>query len=600
MNPDSRRRVVTIGSIGASLLLVLSACTSSPDAETTTTTTQVTPPTTTTKPRATSTTEALPQHVVGGEAIVGSDVDVEPQTLNSLMPGGDVGVAGLLRQAYAAGVYDIDPDTLTFVPELVIELPSVANGGVVVNGDGTMTVKYIIRDEAQWEDGTPVSGDDFQFTLDTIMNPDYPIKKDNYEDIIGTVAGPKTFEYTMALPTLHIESMFGEIIPKHAVEGSDFVVDWNESRWLSAGPFIFEEWVPGESITLRRNPSYWKIDQETAQQLPYLDSVTFTFMADAPSIIEAFGARDVDVFSPNQRDDRIIEYIQTLQAFEPQGAVVDVLAGPDWEHVNFQFGPGRLDRNENSCNEIYEMRLAIAQTIDKDELTVDILGATVEPLQSYVDPFSPSISQQAWTQYSHDPDEAAKNYKTAIEITGRECSVVFTTNTENDERVRTSELLVGMFEQSGIPYENMLESSMLFFGETLRTGSWDVGQWTWRGSPGFASLVGFHDVFDPEAPPPPDGQNFYRWGTDGSSVIDEATQTFAELRDGMNATVDHAELTVLIREAENILADELVIIPLFPHPVAAAVWADEIVGFRHNPTKAGFTWNIEFWHRNDL
>ena len=597
MNFDLRRRIVTIGPIAVSVLLVASACTSSPDAETTTTTTQPPPTTTTTEPPVTSTTDGLPQHGVGGEAIIGSDT--EPQTLNSFMPGGDVGVAALLAQAYAAGVYDIDPDTLAFVPELVIELPSVTNGGVVVNGDGTMTVKYIIRDEAQWEDGTPVSGDDFQFTLDTIMNPDYPIKKDNYEDIIASDAGPKTFEYTMALPTLHIESMFGEILPKHAVEGSDFVLDWNESRWPSAGPFTFESWVPGESITVRRNPNYWKIDPDTLQQLPYLDSVTFTFMADAPTIIEAFGARQVDVFSPNQRDDRIIEYIQTLQALEPQGAVVDVLAGPDWEHVNFQFGPGRLDRNENSCNEIYEMRLAIAQTIDKNALTDDILAATVDPLQSYVDPFSPLLSQQAWDQYAHDPVEAAKNYKTAVELTGRECSVAFTTNTENDERVRTSELLVGMFEASGIPYQNMLENSMLFFGDTLATGSWDVGQWTWRGSPGFVSLVGFHDLFDPEAPPP-DGQNFYRWGTDDSSVVDEATQRFAEVRDGMNATVDHTELTVLIREAENILADELVIIPLFPHPVAAAVWADEILGFRHNPTQAGFTWNIEFWHRNDL
>ena len=598
MTPGTRRQLVTMWSIAATATLVISACTSSPAAETTTTTTQPPSSTTTTEPPATSTTEALPQHAVGGEAIIGTQS--EPQTLNSFMPGGDLGVAALLRQAYAAGVYDIAADTLTFVPELVVELPSTTNGGVIVNADGTMTVKYIIRDDAQWEDGTPVSGDDFQFTLDTILNPDYPIEKNNYEDIIASEAGPKTFEFTMALPTLHIESMFGEIIPKHAVEGTDFVVDWNESRWLSAGPFIFEEWVPGESITLRRNPNYWKIDSETEQQLPYLDSVRFMFMADAPTSIESFSSRRIDVFSPNQRDDRIIEYIQTLRTLEPQGAVVEVLAGPDWEHVNFQFGPGRLDRNENSCNDIYEMRLAIAQTIDKDALISDILAATVEPLQSYVGPFSPTLSQRAWTQYELDPIEARKNYKRANEIAGKECSVTFTTNTENDERVRTSELFVGMFEESGIPYQNMLESSMLFFGETLRAGSWDVGDWTWRGSPGFASLVGFHDVFDPEAPPPPLGQNFYRWGTDDSSVIDEATQRFAEVRDGMNATVDDGELTVLIREAENILADNLVIIPLFAHPAAAAVWADEILGFRHNPSQAGFTWNIEFWHRNDL
>jgi peptide/nickel transport system substrate-binding protein len=540
----------------------------------------------------------LPQHLVGGEVIIASDS--EPQTLNAFMAVGDIRGVTLIGQTYAAGVFDIDADTQTFIPELVTELPTTANGGVVLNADGTMTVKYIIRDEAQWEDGTPVSGDDFTFTLDTIMNPDYPIDKENYEDIVASEAGPKTFEYTMASPTLRYESMFGEIIPKHSVEGSDFVVDWNDTRWASAGPFILEDWVKGESLTLRRNPNYWKIDAETEQNLPYLDSVTFRFMEDTPSMIDAFQNRAVDVFSPARTDDRIVEYIRTLQDLEPEGAFVDVLDGPEWEHLNFQFGPGRFNRNENSCSEIYEMRLAIAQTVDREALTDDVLAGTVEPLLSYVDPFSPTLSTEAWAQYSFDPVEAAANYAEAVRIAGRECSVVFTTNTGNEERVRVSELLVGMFEASGIPYQNKLEDSVDFFGETLSTGSWDLGQWTWRGSPGLSSIVGFHDVFDPEPPPPPDDQNFYRWGTEDSSVIDDTTRRFAEVRDGMNATVDEHELAALIREAESILADDLVIIPLYAHPVAGAVWEDEIVGFKHNPTQAGFTWNIESWWRNDL
>ena len=115
MTSGTRRQLVTMWSIAATATLVISACTSSPAAETTTTATQPLSSTTTTEPPATSTTEALPQHAVGGEAIIGTQS--EPQTLNSFMPGGDLGVAALLRQAYAAGVYDIAADTLTFVPE---------------------------------------------------------------------------------------------------------------------------------------------------------------------------------------------------------------------------------------------------------------------------------------------------------------------------------------------------------------------------------------------------------------------------------------------------------------------------------------------------
>ena len=48
-----------------------------------------------------------------------------------------------------------------------------------------------------------------------------------------------------------------------------------------------------------------------------------------------------------------------------------------------------------------------------------------------------------------------------------------------------------------------------------------------------AGVVSIQDVFDPEGAPP-DGQNYYRWGTEDSSVIDEASQRFAEIRDAMS------------------------------------------------------------------
>jgi ABC-type transport system substrate-binding protein len=73
----------------------------------------------------------------------------------------------------------------------------------------------------------------------------------------------------------------------------------------------------------------------------------------------------------------------------------------------------------------------------------------------------------------------------------------------------------------------------------------------------------------------------------------------AAARDEMNATVDIGELSELIQEVERIFADNAVFHPLYARPVTAAVWADEIGGFKHNPTQAGHTWNIEDWYRTD-
>jgi len=156
-----------------------------------------------------------------------------------------------------------------------------------------------------------------------------------------------------------------------------------------------------------------------------------------------------------------------------------------------------------------------------------------------------------------------------------------------------------MFNDVGVEYENQLEDSQLFFGETLDNGLWDFGEWAWVGSPGFSGAISLFDLFDPEAPPP-DGGNYYRWGTPDSVTIDDDTARFAAIRDELNASVDPDILIPLMQEGEAILADQVVIIPLYARLVTSAVWGDEVGGHKHNPTQAAHTWNIEDWYRLDL
>ncbi len=405
-----RSRSIALMVLVIAFALVAAACSSSDgagDTETTTTVateTTVEATTTTAAPATTTTTEADLGKPYGGEAIVGDSQ--EPPTLNPLVPGGDNFIVSIIGQGYLTGVQEIDGFTLELIPELVTELPTTANGGVTVNDDGTMTVRYEIKDEAVWEDGTPISGDDFMFTLETYLDPDLPTNKQTYEDIdIDTVVvGDKTFEYTLAAPTALYELIFGLILPKHSIEGSDFTTDWNEAMWASGGPFIFSEWAKGEFVKLVRNDNYWKTDAETGQQLPYLDSVIFKFIPESEALINAFKAREVDVIQPDPNT----EIIETLQALEPEGARVEVLSGPVWEHVNFQFSDARFKKNENSCTESLAMRQAAGHAIDKTLLVDEILAGQVEPLDSYVTAFAPLLSQDSWAQYNFDSAVASR------------------------------------------------------------------------------------------------------------------------------------------------------------------------------------------------
>jgi ABC-type transport system substrate-binding protein len=240
-------------------------------------------------------------------------------------------------------------------------------------------------------------------------------------------------------------------------------------------------------------------------------------------------------------------------------------------------------------------------------------------MDSWMDAYSPSLSGQIsdWAQYDYDPEKARQYIadlcaRDDTDCDARPVSAVFSTTSNNDARALLSQLFIDFFEDAGIAYEVQLEDSGLFFGETLDYGNYDLGEWAWLGTPGFVGLISALDLWDPDQAPP-DGQNSYRIGTpeitgkdpDGfnqgaSALLDEHTQRFAELRDAANSTVDQADLEAIAAEAEAIMADQAWIIPLYQRLAVGAAWADEVGNYKHNPSQAADTWNIEFWYRADL
>ena len=515
--------------------------------------------------------------------------DQEPSTLNPFVPGGDTFITTIIGQAHLAGAYDIEATTLDLIPELLTELPSIGNGGVTLNDDGTLTVRYEIRDEAVWSDGEPITGYDFEFTVEVKNERDG--EWDEPFDFIAMEAGDKTFEFTLAEPTALYETMFPVVIPKHAVAGSDFMEDWNDKMWPAAGPFVFAEWQRGDYIRLVRNENYWK-RAEDGGRLPYLDEVTFRFIPETESLVYAFTQRELDVIQPPPAP----EMISRLRDLESAGADVQVKAGPVWEHLNFQFDPA--NRNPESLNQYLAFRQAIAYAINAEELA-QLVGW--QPITSIIDP---GVGDGPWAQYGQDRARARDLLAIACEQAGRVCQVeppvlVFSTTSNADARPKIANRLVDVFGAIGIDVELDLEDSQIFFGETLDNGTWDVGWWAWVASPGASGAVATLDLFDPAAPAP-EGGNYYRWGTPNSSVKDDAVTQFVDVLDLARSSVDLEQMEAFARAAEQILADNAVIVPVGARSVVGAVWADKLLGYEMNTSPASHTWNIEHWRRIDL
>ncbi len=539
----------------------------------------------------------------GGNAYGGRVVvleDQEPFTLNPVVFGGDSAGNLLINQALHAGAFSVDPTTKQVVPELLVETPTLANGGLVVNQDGSLTVHFDIRPAARWSDGTPVSGADFQFTLDTIVglgddaNPG--LSNQAYGEIIGSSFTDKTFEFTMPEASVRYELLFEVVIPKHAVEGSDLLNDWNTVVWPSAGPFVLGEWNQSNSMTLERNRRYWKKDAVTGQQLPYLDSITLAFYPfQFEEQRDVMLSRQAEVFGPN-----LTAILDELGPFEDAGVTVNTYGGGVWEHLNFQFGPGRLTRNPNSANESLAFRKGVAHAVDREALTSDILDGRLGPIDSIVNVGHPGLSADPWAQYDYNPATATAHFAAAkAELGLTEIDVIFTTTDSNDARVRLAELLGPMFDAAGVNYEAQLEGFTLFFGTTILDGTWDMGEFAWIAQTGRQGPIAMLDIFDPEQDPIANGFNHYRYGTADSSVNDAASARFAEIRDLVYASLDPAVIEPLILEAEQILADNVIAIPLYQRPRVLLHWADAAGNVVPNDSRQTFAWNVESWYRTD-
>jgi ABC-type transport system substrate-binding protein len=534
--------------------------------------------------------------------VVGIAGHAAPRTLNPFLEGPDVAVLDLLAPALFAQGYRIDPETLAPVPVVLDEIPTTANGGLVVDPRGTMEVRVRVRPGAVWADGTPITGEDLAFTIRTVLDPDLPIRadlRDRYSLIFpGSLrAQGAELEFRMRVDA-SVELLFDLILPAHQVAGTDFGREWDEEPWVSGGPFQVEGHAPGQYLDLRRNGRYWRTGAD-GSPLPRLERLVVRFFESAPvpdaPMLRGLAAGEVDAAVVSFTGPIPDEY----RALESRGLRLVTVPSPGWVQFGLQFGPG--NRNPESLNRHQEFRSAVAHAIDRGALAEAMETAVVE---SILGAYLPGLDGSPWEVYHHDPGRTrALLYRLGESIgtdlfAGFGPRMVVTAASSAPEMVALAGEIVVMLNEAGIAAELQLEAPELFFGHTLTAGTWDAALWRLRGVTGRAGAIALLRMFDPERPPLV-GSNFSRWGTPDSVVSGPALMEFAALMDRLDSTVDPDEIDRLLVEAEALLAEEMVLLPLVGAGSSGAVFHPErLVGITANPA-AGALWDVESWRRPD-
>jgi len=200
-----------------------------------------------------------------------------------------------------------------------------------VSADGK-TITYKLNQGIQWHDGKPFTSKDIAFSLNRARNPETPAAGFHRSrlTIVNDIQTPddSTVVVTLARPSasfLTVASVANlTIYPAHVTP----IDTWKASA-VGTGPFKFKSLVKDASSELVRNDSYFKKD-ERGQALPYLDGLSFIWIADQALAFSAFRTGRLSCACSYSSD------ILVSQQEQAAADIKGVKFGTSWS-VNFLF-----------------------------------------------------------------------------------------------------------------------------------------------------------------------------------------------------------------------------------------------------------------------
>ncbi|MGA3029230.1 MAG: ABC transporter substrate-binding protein [Candidatus Limnocylindrales bacterium] len=506
----------------------------------------------------------------------------------------DVEVAGSMFD----GLVKVTPD-LRYVPDLALTVPTLDNGGVVINGGG-MDVTWKLRLGMQWSDGQPINCDDIKATWQWITS------KDNtglpagatagWQDVTGVDGGSETtcvmhfdklYEGYLTLVSSLLPAHYITTVPIKDAKSKLYPMS-NLASGVYSGPYIPSSLQGRTQMTLKPNPNW----QTIGGHAPWLSAVTWKYYADAGSMINGFSKGDYDVGQDLSNAD-----IPALS-----GVTVDAQVIHDsrtYELLAFNNASFKAKFDTDATNIIQAIKLAtdrgaIAQGPLLGNVTVS--NNFVSPLSWYykavststaADPTTASVllANAGWTK-------GADGYLTKG---GKTLELSYCTTTRQ-YRLDTLKLMAAQLKQIGIKVDVNAKSDSDVFGPwtaknagtlcNLSHGNYDVAEFSYV-SP-LDPLLGYKAYYSSQIPDtaPNDGQNVTRIGLPGLDSAYDAIATtvdFNKVRDSMFAIQD------IYGSDRNTYE-----LPLY---FRKDVWLanPKIHNFTGNPMPSGAEWNIADW-----
>ena len=162
---------------------------------------------------------------------------------------------------------------------------------------------YVIRKQARWHDGTPITPEDVIFSLDILRTKGAPSYRFYYAGVDKVEkVGPRAVKFTFKPgDNRELPLIVGEmpILPRHYWQGRTFENTTLEPP-LGSGPYRVGAFEPGRFIVYERVKDYWAENLPVHRGLYNFDRVRYDFYRDATVALEALKAGEFDFREENE------------------------------------------------------------------------------------------------------------------------------------------------------------------------------------------------------------------------------------------------------------------------------------------------------------
>ena len=257
-----------------------------------------------------------------------------------------------------------------------------------ISDDG-LTYTFHLRKGVKWHDGEPFTSADVQFTYQMIMDNSGVISQE-LNTSVAEMSCPDDDTFVMVLnapnaPILGTLAWYGNfIIPKHLYEG---VEDWKTCdaamNPVGTGAYKFVSYDRGVSVVLEKNPDYHL-------GAPDPERLIFQIIPDSDTALQAFFNGEVDMVKG-----------------VPSSQVPALLQDPQYK-MGYSSAARRyqIAMNMESEKMTWEVRKAVALSIDREEISVKGTNSLMPPAYGFYPPYC------SWA-YNEDADIGERDVEQA-------------------------------------------------------------------------------------------------------------------------------------------------------------------------------------------